>query len=108
MLNYDIIKKIIPEPIRNVVSKRLPPIDSSGIVKPISERTASRVLDCLRNTNNVTASFIVETTGLHKGTRRTKLDKINYISVIGGYEDAKQKNARHYVYNARFRTNLQS
>ena len=51
MLNYDIIKKIIPEPIRNVVSKRLPPIDSSGIVKPISERTANRVLDCLRNTN---------------------------------------------------------
>ena len=98
MLNYDIIKKIIPEPIRNVVSKRLPPIDSSGIVKPISETTANRVLDCLRNTNNVTASFIVETTGLHKGTvsravsalikagviRRTKLDKINYISVAGG------------------------
>ena len=87
MLNYDIIKKIIPEPIRNVVSKRLPPIDSSGIVKPISERTASRELDCLR-----------KTTGLHKGTvsravsaliktgaiKRTKLNKINYISVIGG------------------------
>ena len=96
MLNYDIIMKIMPLPIKAMADKSITTKRGRKITQ-ISEITITRVLMCLPIDEDVTSDWIALTMKLHPGTvsraitalikrkaiKRTKRDKVNYISLIG-------------------------
>ena len=96
-LDLEMIMKIMPLPIKKLADKPVTTKRGRRLVQ-ISEITITRVFDHLPVDSEVTTEWIAKSLGLHPGTvsraltaliksnkiKRTKRNKVNYISVIGG------------------------
>ncbi|QDP63225.1 MAG: hypothetical protein Unbinned1520contig1002_23 [Prokaryotic dsDNA virus sp.] len=95
-LDYNMIIKIMPLPIKKLADKPVTTKRGRRLVQ-ISEVTVKRVLSYLPTDSEVTSDWIAKAAKLHPGTvsraltaliktnkvKRTKRNKVNYISIIG-------------------------
>ena len=96
-LDLEMIMKIMPLPIKKLADKPVTTKRGRRLVQ-ISEITVARVFTHLPVDSEVTSEWIAKAASLHPGTvsraltaliksnkvKRTRRNKVNYISVIGG------------------------